>query len=71
MKIQANVRIYKTIEMEVDEKFRKLDGWHDISNKEEVDLRWELEKIILENNADYDEVDCVWADDTEEMLLEN
>jgi len=71
MKVKANIQLCKTIELEVDEKFRKLDGWHDISRDEEKDLREELENLVLESDIDCNEVSCVWADDSDEMLLEN
>lgn len=71
MKVKANIQLCKTIELEVDEKFRKLDGWHDISRDEEQDLREELEILVLESDNDCNNVSCVWTDDSNEMLLEN
>ena len=71
MKVKANIMLCKTIELEVDEKFRKLDGWHNISHEEEADLRDELESLVLESDNHCNEVSCVWCDDSDEMLLEN
>ena len=70
MKIQASVRIFKTIELEVDDKFRKLDGWHDITPQEEANLQWQLEAAILEQNSDFDSVSCAWTADTDDVLIE-
>lgn len=71
MKVKANIMLCKTVELEVDDKFRKLDGWHDISHEEEIDLLDELETLVLESNPDCNEVNCVWCEDSDEMLLEN
>ena len=71
MKIKALTMVCKEIEMDVDEKFRQLDGWHDISYEAEEDLREELESLIFENDPDCEKISCVWTDDTDETLLEN
>lgn len=71
MKVKANIILCKTIELEVDEKFKKLDGWHDISYEEEANLRDELESLVLESDVDCNNVSCVWCNDSNEMLLEN
>lgn len=71
MKVKANIMLCKTVELEVDDKFRKLDGWHDISHDEEAELRDELETLVLESDIDCNQVSCVWCDDSDETLLEN
>ena len=71
MKIKASIMICKEIEMDVDEKFRQLDGWHDIPYEVEENLRTELETLILESDPNYNNVSYVWTDDTDETLLEN
>ena len=48
MKVNIGINVTKEFEVEVDNKFHQLDGWHNLSNKEECDLRDELETVAFE-----------------------
>ena len=79
MKITATARITKVLEIEVDDKFHQIDGWHPIDDDVALEMRDELESIIIDEFKDcFDvmfsddiEVACVEESDSGEYLIEN
>ena len=79
MKVYGTVRVAQNLELEVDDKFHQLDGYHNLSFDEEIDLRLELERLIKEKSveifgAEYlDDIEVVYVeeDGSGEYLIEN
>ena len=79
MKINVGVKIYKEIEIEVDEKFHQLDGWHNLGVHEACVLRDELETVAFEEAkrffdaslTDYIEIQYVEEEESGEYLFED
>ena len=79
MKVYGTVRVAQIIELEVDDKFHQLDGYHDISLDKRIDLEIELENLIKEKGikafgieyTDDVEIVSIEEDGTGEYLVEN
>lgn len=79
MKVRAWVSMSIDVIVEVDEKFKKLDGYHSITDIEEDELKDELAGII-EHEAErtakkcscFDDIEINWAEDEDGgYLIEN
>ena len=80
MKVKAWVSLMLDVEAEVDEKFKKLDGYHNITDIEEDELKDELAGII-EQEAEriakrisyFDDIEIHYIEDSEseEYLFES